>query len=216
MTREDKMSLPLSEIYDRFAATYEQNRGLFDMHDVMNDFWQRVGNRKGHLLDLGCGAGEPFGAFFLEQGWRVTGVDFSANMLALAGQWVPAMKRVTGDMRTVEFDAQQFDAVSSIYSFFHLPFEDQAVVLKNVKRWLVPGGRFLFTYATENYTGHERFSGYKRFMGEDLFYSHGTPHELDAMLDTAGFKNESSVYREIGGETFLWVTALSRDIGENE
>jgi len=43
-------------------------------------------------------------------------------------------------------------------------------------------------------------------MGEQLFYSHTTPDSLSAMLISTGFTIESSQYREIGGETFLWMT----------
>jgi SAM-dependent methyltransferase len=72
------MQNDLRKIYDRFAETYDQNRGLFDMTDVIDDFYKRLPCRTGNLLDLGCGAGEPFPAYFIEQGWRVTGVDFSS------------------------------------------------------------------------------------------------------------------------------------------
>jgi len=43
-------------------------------------------------------------------------------------------------------------------------------------------------------------------MGENLFYSHTTPENLSANLQDNGFIIESSRYREIGGETFLWMT----------
>jgi len=44
-------------------------------------------------------------------------------------------------------------------------------------------------------------------MGEKLFYSHTTPGNLTATLESIGFVIESSCYRQIGGETFLWITA---------
>jgi len=71
---------------------------------------------------------------------------------------------------------------------------------------LKPGGLSLFTYATKEYTGTEIFNGYKEFMGEQLFYSHTTPDNLFTILKSTGFKIESAQYRQIGGETFLWIT----------
>jgi hypothetical protein len=44
-------------------------------------------------------------------------------------------------------------------------------------------------------------------MGEQLFYSHKTPQELFADLNETGFTVLSDVYRNIGSEIFLWVTA---------
>ena len=60
------MKPTLRDIYDEFAATYEANRGLFDMKSVLEPFFACLGREKGRLLDLGCGAGEPFPRFFLE------------------------------------------------------------------------------------------------------------------------------------------------------
>ncbi len=80
--------------------------------------------------------------------------------------------------------------------------------LQEIYRWLKPGGHSLFTYATQEYTGAEVFNGYKAFLGEQLFYSHTTPGDLVASLISIGFTIESAQYRQIGGETFLWITIV--------
>lgn len=197
---------PLARIYDEFARTYDDNRGLFDMSPVIADFAARL-PATGHLLDLGCGAGEPFAKAFLDRGWSVTGVDFSEKMLELAARYVPAMTRVHGDMREVAFPAESYDAACAVYSLFHVPHELHPELFGRVRSWLRPGGVFLFTYATRAYTGHERFDGTKEFLGQRLFYSHVTPDELQRQLDDAGFVGVKADERSIGGEAFLWVTA---------
>ncbi len=196
----------LQNIYDHFAETYEKNRGLFDMTDVIDDFYKRLPDHPGHLLDLGCGAGEPFPAFFIRQGWQVTGVDFSSKMLALANHYQPTMNTILADICTIDLAERQFDAVTSIYCLFHIEHEKHEDIFRKIYRWLKPGGLALFTYATQEYTGAHIFNGYKEFMGENLFYSHTTPENMTATLKSAGFKIESLQYRNIGGETFLWVT----------
>jgi SAM-dependent methyltransferase len=196
----------LRAIYDRFADTYEANRGRFDMTPVLADFQARL-PAAGHLLDLGCGAGEPFASAFIRAGWRVTGVDFSRRMLDLAARFVPDMTRVPGDMTEVDFPEAGFDAVTAIYSLFHVPRGEHPGLFGRIRRWLRPGGLLLFTYATRDYTGAERFDGHKEFMGERLYYSHGTPDELMAALSDAGLEVVDRTHRDIGGETFLWVTA---------
>lgn len=199
----------LAAAYDEFARTYDDNRGLFDMGPVIADFASRL-PATGHLLDLGCGAGEPVAQAFIDRGWSVTGVDFSAKMLELAARYVPAMKRIHGDMRDVHFDAGAFDAVCAVYSLFHVPAALHPDLFGRVRTWLRPGGAFLFTYATRAYTGHERFDGTREFLGQALFYSHVTPDEVRQQLADAGFTGIEAVERSIGGEEFLWVTARAR------
>lgn len=196
----------LREIYDRFAETYEKNRGLFDMTEVIDDFYRKLPVIPGHLLDLGCGAGEPFPAYFIQNGWRVTGVDFSVRMLEMAHRYQPKMKTILADIRELEFPDEQFEAVTSIYCLFHIEHTKHGEIFRKIYRWLKPGGMAFFTYATREYTGEDIFNGYKEFMGERLFYSHATPEILTATLKSTGFRISSAQYRDIGGETFLWLT----------
>jgi hypothetical protein len=82
------MNITLREIYDGFAETYEKNRGLFDMTKVLASFYGRLHVEKGRLLDLGCGAGEPFPRFFIDRGWIEAddgkGVDGDAYIVSRA------------------------------------------------------------------------------------------------------------------------------------
>ncbi|MHB8136830.1 MAG: class I SAM-dependent methyltransferase [Smithellaceae bacterium] len=200
------MQNDLQEIYNRFADTYDKSRGLFDMSDVITDFFKRLPCRTGRLLDLGCGAGEPFPAYFIARGWQVTGVDFSFRMLEMAHRYQPDMETIFADIGEVDFPDEQFDAITSIYCLFHIEYQKHADIFRKMYRWLKPGGKSLFTYATKEYTGGEIFNGYKEFLGERLFYSHMTPGNLSATLISTGFTIESARYRQIGGETFLWMT----------
>ena len=209
------MNTSLREIYDEFAETYDKNRGLFDMTEVFNSFYERLEIKKGRLLDVGCGAGEPFPRFFIDRGWTVTGVDFSKRMLELASKYVPEMKTICADMREVEFGPGRFEAITATYSLFHIPSNNQTALLNKFYRWLCPKGKALFTYATKEYTGSDEFDGYKEFMGQKLYYSHKSPDKLYADLEKIGFNVESGDYRDIGGETFLWVT-VSKPAGNME
>ncbi|GAB6042059.1 class I SAM-dependent methyltransferase [Endothiovibrio diazotrophicus] len=201
------MRKSLATIYDRFADTYEENRGLFDMTEVFEDFFARLDAENGRVLDLGCGAGEPFASAFIARGWSATGVDFSPHMLEMARKYVPQMEAILSDMRDAEFPPARFDAVTVIYALFHLPRDDHFALFEKMFRWLRPGGSALFTYATEAYTGQPEFDGYKAFMGQELYYSHKRPEALREELERAGFAIEATDYRGIGGEVFLWVTA---------
>lgn len=219
MTRESRNIPPttakheplpsLREIYNGFARNYDQNRARFDMTQVFDDFYARLAPGGGRLLDLGCGAGEPFARYFIEHGWNVTGVDFSEGMLDLASRYVPQMKRIHADMREVAFPAGCFEAITAIYSLFHVPSRDHAKLFNKFRRWLTPHGKALFTYATQDYTGSIEFDGYREFMGQQLYYSHKSEDRLFADLDRSGLTIKSTDYRNIGNETFLWVTVCN-------
>ena len=201
----------LITIYDEFARCYDEHRAVFNMDAIIADFCTALGGRRGALLDLGCGAGVPFAQTFAERGWDVTGVDFSPEMLRLARRHVPGMRTVENDMRAVDFPVASFDAVSIVYALFHIPAEDQFRLLESIYQWLRPGGRLLFTYACEEYTGQPEFDGCKEFMGRMLYYSHRQPSELYERLGRIGYAGIDGEYRAIGGETFLWVTAGKDD-----
>jgi len=191
--------------FTTICRNIRKNRGLFNMTDVIDDFYKRLPDHPGHLLDLGCGAGEPFPAFLFGRAGRLPGLIFFQNA-GFGNHYQPAMNTIFADICTIDLAERQFDAVTSIYCLFHIEYEKHRVIFPEIYRWLKPGGLALFTYATKEYTGAHIFNGYKEFMGENLFYSHTTPESMTATLKSAGFKTESLQYRNIGGETFLWVT----------
>ena len=155
------MNPDLREIYDHFAETYEASRGLFDMSDILGPFFSGLARPVGRLLDLGCGAGEPFPRFFLDHGWDVVGVDFSKKMLELAARYAPRMHTYHADIQDVDFSAATFDAITCIYCLFHIPRDRHPALFHRFHRWLRPGGKALFTYATREYTGQDEFEGTK-------------------------------------------------------
>jgi len=201
------MKKSLASIYDEFADSYEKNRGIFDMTEVFDDFYQSFDIKRGRVLDLGCGVGEPFSANFINRGWSVTGVDFSQRMLDLAAKYVPNMNTINADMRNIEFASDQFDAVTIIYALFHVPRNEHAALFRRIFDWLRPRGKVLFTYATKKYTGRMEFDGYKEFLGQQLYYSHKRPEQLYSDMKQLGYVIEARNYRNIGNEVFLWVTA---------
>src|SRR5690606_22089200 len=140
--------------------------------------------------------------------WRVTGVDFSPRMLELARRHAPGMRTICCDMSEVEFPADSFDAAIAVYSLFHVPREKHPRLFEKFARWLRPGGHALFTYATHEYTGAKTFDGTKEFLGERLFYSHDEQPVLFENLERSGLEIKSARNREIGGETFLWMTVV--------
>lgn len=201
------MNNSLEEIYNDFADAYESSRGLFDISEILNSFYSLLDTEQGTLLDLGCGAGEPVARYFVDNRWSVTGIDFSERMLEMAAKYVPEMNTIKTDIVEAKFPKNHFDAITATYSLFHISTNDHVALFKSLHQWLKPKGSILFTYATAEYTGSKEFDGYKTFMNRELYYSHKDPQDLYSDLREIGFSIESTEYQNIGGETFLWITA---------
>ena len=98
------------------------------------------------LLDLGCGGGHN--DYTLKNEFEVTGVDISANMLALAKRLNPEVTYLLGDMRTVRLN-KTFDAVAIFDSIdYMLTKGDMRAAFITAFTHLKPGGVFC-TYAEE-------------------------------------------------------------------
>lgn len=95
------------------------------------------------VLDLATGTGDI--AFLLhEAGARVTGLDITARMIALANAKKAGAARpvfLVGDMGSLPFRAASFDIVTTGYGLRNVP--DLAVTLDEIARVLVPGGQLL-------------------------------------------------------------------------
>ncbi len=98
------------------------------------------------VLDLACGVGRH-AIGMAGRGYRVTGVDFNAQYLAIgAAEAKTAGVDVTwaaGDMRALAFDGTFDGAYSYFTSFGYYDDEDNEKVLAGIARALKPGGRFL-------------------------------------------------------------------------
>jgi SAM-dependent methyltransferase len=93
-------------------------------------------------LDLCCGQGNVSEAL-ISRGCQVVGVDFSPAMLAFARQRTPRATFIEADAQDLPFEEGEFDIVISNFGICHVP--DQPSALAEVRRVLVPHGRFAMT-----------------------------------------------------------------------
>src|SRR4051794_11699421 len=96
------------------------------------------------LLDVGCGGGLLL-RDALASGGAVTGLDHSAEMVALARERAPRAEVVLGSAERLPFADGAFTALSMSIVFFFLP--DPVTALSECRRVLAPGGR-LAVYTT--------------------------------------------------------------------
>ena len=95
--------------------------------------------RCGSVLDVGCGRGELLAALAPHVG-RVVGADLDAAMREQSAARCTGLANVAlTDLPWNEVDGP-FDAVTMVAVLHHLPVEE---ALRDVRRLLAPGGRFL-------------------------------------------------------------------------
>jgi SAM-dependent methyltransferase len=102
------------------------------------------------ILDLACGYGR-LSVPLAQEGYRVTGFDFSEYLLDIARQKAHtgglAVPFIQGDMRHLDFE-NEFDAIINIFTsfgYFETVEEDRAVV-EGVHRGLKRKGYFLLDF----------------------------------------------------------------------
>ncbi|MGB7240495.1 MAG: methyltransferase domain-containing protein [Sulfitobacter sp.] len=98
--------------------------------------------RQTRALDLCSGHG-VVAATLVARGATVTGLDFSAPMIALAQAAVPKASFVQGDAMAMEFADHSFDVVTIGFGVPHFP--DPARGLAEAARVLKPGGTIAFS-----------------------------------------------------------------------
>ena len=130
--------------WDKQASTYDKQIGWFERHvfGEENRRWA-CGRAKGDVLEVAIGTG--LNLPFYEAEARVTGIDLSPEMLAIAEKRAADLGRRVdlreGDAHELPFADASFDSVVCTYSLCNIPDTDRAV--GEMKRVLRPGGQLL-------------------------------------------------------------------------
>lgn len=96
--------------YDDLAPVHaEQRTGDGDGTDILAEFLDSL-SESPRVLDAGCGQGTPILARLASEAAPV-GLDFSRGQLSLAAESVPDAPLLQGDMTTLPFESDTFDAV---------------------------------------------------------------------------------------------------------
>lgn len=95
-----------------------------------------------HVLDVACGPGH-LAAAACARGAIAHGLDFSAEMVAIARGLHPEVVVTEGDAEKLPYPDSTFDAVVSSFGIHHVPHPELA--LAECRRVLKPGARIAFT-----------------------------------------------------------------------
>ena len=154
------------------------------------------------ILDLGCGCGVPV-ARRLAPHYTVTGVDFSPVQIARARELVPTATFACEEMTSLRYPEGTFGAITCLYALIHLPLAEQPTLIRNIRRWLQPGGVFLATVGHRAWTGLER--DWLGVLGGDRWWSHAGADTYRRWLSDAGMSVEIEAFvpEGDGGHTLI-------------
>ena len=106
--------------------------------------------REGHIVDLGCGSG-ILAKSLADNGYTITGVDLSHDMITLAKKRVPNANFVTSSFYSIDIPA--CSAVTATGECFNYLFDnsDENTNIKDlfekIYSSLIPSGIFIFDFA---------------------------------------------------------------------
>ncbi|KNX39022.1 class I SAM-dependent methyltransferase [Luteipulveratus halotolerans] len=140
----------------------------------------------GRVLDLGCGNGVPASKWLVDNGFRVTGVDVSEEMIARAATLVPSAELIRADASdpdAVAFEPGSFEAIVTLYSLIHIPIDRQQPLITRMASWVRPAGIVVAT------VGHNAWQGREQdWLGGsvDMWWSHPDAATYRAWFEQAG------------------------------
>ena len=144
----DKNPEKIRKMFDEIAARYDFINGIisFGTHkrgkkQAIRDLPPLPGNAE--ILDLCTGTGDL--AYFLKSRGRVTGLDFSQNMLAAARKKVPEADFILGDCTNLPFKDNSFDLVTIGFGLRNIENPDRAI--EEIVRVLKPDGVLIFKWS---------------------------------------------------------------------
>ncbi len=96
------------------------------------------------LLDVGCNVGEFLKAVrHRSPGARLAGIDINPSAVKTARAKVPDADIQLGPGYRLPFEDQSFEWVTCIEVIEHIPSEHRAMLLSEIQRVLVPGGKLV-------------------------------------------------------------------------
>lgn len=138
--------------YDEFAWFYnrywnEEFHGL--AFPILERIWLERLPQEARVLDVCCGTGYLAG-LLAARGYRVTGVDVSADMISYARENVPAAEFLVGDAAAVSLPGPFDAAVSTFDSLNHImELPRLQAAFRNTAGALKEGGLFAFDMLLE-------------------------------------------------------------------
>lgn len=135
------------------------------------------------VLDVGCGTGTPTARRLVDAGMRVTGIDISPGMLAIAERDVPQADFQLLDVLDAGDTLGDFAGIVAFFSLLMLPRSDIPRALRRLRGLLRPGGHLVLSMVEADLDDVPI-----HFLGSSVRVSGYVRDELRALVEEAGFE----------------------------
>ena len=190
MENQSALAQNIIEIYKKHARAWTELRGDFLYEKAWLDQFLSLIPVHSTLLDLGCGSGKPIADYLIQHNHKITGVDSSDVMIAMAQKNFPKQTWVQADMRTVELD-QKFNAILAWDSFFHLTPDDQRQMFAQFAQFSVANTALMFT------SGPTAGEVMGDMFGDALYHASLSQDEYRVLLKQYGFNVVKMVANDV-------------------
>lgn len=205
--------------YDDTRKVYEQISGSYikGVSEVppfeLTDFISLL-EKEDKVLEVGTAGGRD-AKVFSDAGMEVIGTDVVDSFLVAAKKLVPEATFVNRDMRELDFDSDEFNAVWANAVLLHAERADALKIIQNFYRMLKPKGKLHIRVKEgegESFREEKLSSGKRRFF---VYYSQ---REVEQLLEVAGFKVIRSrvMNDERGREDTKWVSVWGEKVSRDK
>lgn len=201
-----------AEVFDALAERYEEAFGRVPAQAQALDWLTGRLPKGARVLDVGSGTvatAERLAA----AGCEVTGIDVSAEMVALARERVPRARFEQADVRTYAPGGGGFDAVCAFFPLLMMEQREVAASLERMASWVAPGGYLVLATVPGDISGLAI-----EWMGHQVTVSSLSEQEYATRIETAGLEllyHRTSLFHPEGGladpEEHLFCYARRRD-----
>lgn len=198
----------IASLYEEIADWFDASRPKTLVEIEYLSLAIKRAPKRGMVLDLGCGGGEPIARYFIDLGFRVTGIDTSPKMIGFCKQRFPEETWLVGDMRNLKL-GRRFDIIIAWDSFFHLDHESQRSMFPIFRDHIVDAGVLVFT------SGPKMSEFHSPMRGRDFYHASLDPEAYQDLLASHGFRVLLNKIEDPAcGEHTVWVAARAKGMDQ--
>jgi SAM-dependent methyltransferase len=202
MTRHDETRATYDVVAGQYAEAFIDELAHKPFDRELLDGYAELVRGQGDVWDLGCGPGHV-GRYLHNHGIPASGLDLSAEMVAIAARLNPEMSFAQGTMLALPVADAALAGIVCFYAIIHLTRDEAGRALREFYRALQPGGHLLLAFHggegevhAENWFGQSVSVTATLFEGEEMArYAEAAGFSIVKLLERPPYEFEHQTRR---------------------